>query len=84
MNDDPDTIVAKAEMLSRRIGQARDAVAQVILGQQDVIDQSLITLLSGGHVLLIGVPGLAQDPAGGDAGHRPGHGRPSASSSRPT
>src|ERR1700748_3320164 len=60
MNDDPDTIVAKAEMLSRRIGQAREAVAQVILGQQDVIDQSLITILSGGHVLLVGVPGLGK------------------------
>jgi MoxR-like ATPase len=60
MNDDPDTIVAQAEMLSRRIGQARDAVAEVILGQQDVIDQSLITLLSGGHVLLVGVPGLGK------------------------
>ena len=47
-------------MLSRRIGQARDAVAQVILGQQEVIDQSLITLLSGGHVLLVGVPGLGK------------------------
>ncbi|HET6606458.1 MAG TPA: MoxR family ATPase [Rhodopila sp.] len=60
MTDNPDTIVAKAEMLSRRIGQAREAVAQVILGQQDVIDQSLITLLSGGHVLLVGVPGLGK------------------------
>ncbi len=60
MNDDPDTIVAKAEMLGRRIGQARDAVAQVILGQQEVIEQSLITLLSGGHVLLVGVPGLGK------------------------
>jgi MoxR-like ATPase len=60
MTENPDTIVAKAEMLSRRIGQAREAVAQVILGQQDVIDQSLITLLSGGHVLLVGVPGLGK------------------------
>jgi MoxR-like ATPase len=60
MNDDSDTIVANAEMLSRRIGHARDAVAQVILGQQEVIDQSLITLLSGGHVLLVGVPGLGK------------------------
>ncbi|HVY16771.1 MAG TPA: MoxR family ATPase [Rhodopila sp.] len=60
MNDNPDAIVAKAELLGRRIGQARDAVAQVILGQQEVIDQSLITLLSGGHVLLVGVPGLGK------------------------
>ena len=60
MNDEPDTIVANAETLSRKIGQARDAVAQVILGQHEVIDQSLITLLSGGHVLLVGVPGLGK------------------------
>ena len=60
MNEDPDKIVAKAEILSRRIGEARSAVAQVILGQQEVIDQSLITLLSGGHVLLVGVPGLGK------------------------
>jgi MoxR-like ATPase len=60
MNDESDTIVANAEVLSRRIGQARDAVTQVILGQQEVIEQSLITLLSGGHVLLVGVPGLGK------------------------
>jgi MoxR-like ATPase len=60
MNDESDTIVANAEVLSRKIGQARDAVTQVILGQQEVIDQSLITLLSGGHVLLVGVPGLGK------------------------
>ena len=32
----------------------------MIFGQQDVVDQTLITLLAGGHVLLIGVPGLAK------------------------
>src|SRR3546814_5152805 len=32
----------------------------VIFGQQAVVDQTLITLLSGGHGLLIGVPGLAK------------------------
>ena len=39
------------------------------------MDQTLITLLSGGHVLLVGVPGPGQEPAGRDAGHRarPGH-----------
>ena len=34
--------------------------AKVIYGQQDVIDQTLVALLSGGHLLLIGVPGLAK------------------------
>ena len=32
----------------------------MIFGQDEVIDQTLITLLSGGHVLLVGVPGLAK------------------------
>ncbi|MGE5515301.1 MAG: AAA family ATPase [Bacteroidota bacterium] len=39
---------------------AREAVGRVIFGQDRVIDESLITLLSGGHALLIGVPGLAK------------------------
>ncbi|HYD32573.1 MAG TPA: MoxR family ATPase [Azospirillaceae bacterium] len=38
----------------------RDRIGRVIFGQQEVIDLSLITLLAGGHVLLIGVPGLAK------------------------
>ncbi len=38
----------------------RDGVGAVIFGQDAVIDQTLITLLAGGHGLLIGVPGLAK------------------------
>src|SRR5690625_6003349 len=32
----------------------------MIFGQEEVIDQTLITLLAGGHALLVGVPGLAK------------------------
>ena len=32
----------------------------MIFGQREVVDQALITLLAGGHALLIGVPGLAK------------------------
>ena len=39
---------------------ARTSIGKVIYGQQDVIDQTLVALLSGGHLLLIGVPGLAK------------------------
>ncbi|MEM6852245.1 MAG: MoxR family ATPase [Pseudomonadota bacterium] len=39
---------------------ARQAARQVVLGQDDVIDQTLIALLSGGHALLVGAPGLAK------------------------
>src|SRR5271154_3091038 len=39
---------------------ARDAVGQVIIGQQDVVEQTLIALFSGVHALLPGVPGLGK------------------------
>ena len=38
----------------------RKSIATVIFGQEEVVDQSLITILAGGHALLIGVPGLAK------------------------
>ncbi|HEV7369684.1 MoxR family ATPase [Arenibaculum sp.] len=47
-------------MLGARLGTVRDRIGRVIFGQQDVVDLSLITLLAGGHLLLIGVPGLAK------------------------
>lgn len=46
--------------MSQRLADARASIGRVIFGQDDVIDQTLITLASGGHVLLIGVPGLAK------------------------
>ena len=40
--------------------QVRHSVAQVVIGQQEVVDRILIALLTGGHLLLQGVPGLAK------------------------
>lgn len=57
---DPGDLVAEVERLTERIARVRAAIGQVIFGQQEVIDQTLITLLSGGHVLLVGVPGLGK------------------------
>ncbi len=45
---------------SRYIDQLRQATGQVIVGQHDLIQKLLITMLSNGHVLLEGVPGLAK------------------------
>src|SRR5690349_18337507 len=56
----PDSAVAQAEMYADIFGKVRAATARVIFGQNDVIDQVLVTLLAGGHGLLIGVPGLAK------------------------
>lgn len=43
-----------------QLGQLRDAIAHVIVGQHDVVEQLLIGLLAGGHCLLEGVPGLGK------------------------
>jgi MoxR-like ATPase len=43
-----------------RLSAVRTMIGRVIFGQQEVIDQSLITILAGGHVLLVGLPGLAK------------------------
>jgi MoxR-like ATPase len=53
-------LVAEVERLCERMALVRERVGQVIFGQQKVIDQTLITLLGGGHALLVGVPGLAK------------------------
>lgn len=53
-------IVDQIEDAADKIVRVKDATSSVIFGQNDVIEQSLITLLAGGHALLIGVPGLAK------------------------
>jgi len=53
-------IVKRIEALGASLADVRAAVGQVIIGLDSVVDETLITLLSGGHVLLIGVPGLGK------------------------
>jgi MoxR-like ATPase len=53
-------VVAEVEKLGARLREVRDAIGRVIFGQENVIEDTLITLLAGGHALLIGVPGLAK------------------------
>jgi MoxR-like ATPase len=48
------------ENYSQRIDLVRRQLGQVIFGQEQTVEQALISILSGGHVLLIGVPGLAK------------------------
>lgn len=55
-----DDIVERVDQVSTKMRQVKDATGSVIFGQDRVIEQTLITLLSGGHALLIGVPGLAK------------------------
>jgi len=53
-------LVDQAEALGQRLAAVRERIARVIFGQQEVVDQALITVLAGGHTLLVGVPGLAK------------------------
>ncbi len=48
------------ESLGQRLHADRESIGRVIFGQHRVVDQTLITLLAGGHALVIGVPGLAK------------------------
>ncbi|MBR2837668.1 MAG: MoxR family ATPase [Kiritimatiellae bacterium] len=49
-------ISAQAELVSR----IRDEVAKVIVGQEKLVDRLILALVTGGHILLEGVPGLAK------------------------
>jgi MoxR-like ATPase len=55
-----DVIVRSAEAVAGDMRAAKQAVTSVIFGQDRVIENALVTILSGGHALLIGVPGLAK------------------------
>ncbi len=53
-------LAAEIEALGHRMEMARDRIGRIIFGQKSVIDETLITLLAGGHALLIGFPGLGK------------------------
>jgi MoxR-like ATPase len=54
------SIVARADDIRAKVARAKEAIARVIFGQETVIELVLVNILSGGHALLIGVPGLAK------------------------
>src|SRR5260221_10336120 len=55
-----DMIVRAAESTSAHVRAAKAAIGSVIFGQDVVVERALVTVLSGGHALLVGVPGLAK------------------------
>jgi len=52
--------VAKIEQFVEKYGALKKEIAKIIVGQDEVVNQILISIFSGGHSLLIGVPGLAK------------------------
>ena len=57
---DDKAIVAAAEKALNEIALIRTEVGKVIFGQESVVEQTILAVISGGHALLVGVPGLAK------------------------
>jgi MoxR-like ATPase len=57
---DEKAIVAAAEKALADIATIKGEVSKVIFGQESVVENTLLAVLSGGHALLVGVPGLAK------------------------
>ncbi|MBT8255487.1 MAG: AAA family ATPase, partial [Bacteroidia bacterium] len=52
--------VTAVEQLVSKYNALRQEIKKVIVGQDEVVEQVLLSIFSGGHALLIGVPGLAK------------------------
>lgn len=52
--------VQLVEQLNKKVTEIKSEIAKVIVGQDEIINQLIIALLSRGHCLLVGVPGLAK------------------------
>ncbi len=77
-------LVAEIETLAERLGQARASIARRFIGQERVVELTLSALVSGGHALLMGLPGLGKTRLVDTLGTVMGLQSATASSSRPT
>jgi len=50
----------RAEKYSEKIRKVYSEISKIIVGQEDIVEKLLIALISDGHVLIEGVPGLAK------------------------
>ena len=55
-----DRLNSKIQLKSTFVETLRQGISEVIVGQNDLIDKILISIISNGHILLEGVPGLAK------------------------
>jgi MoxR-like ATPase len=60
MNQEIKGLNEKAKKYSQKLEQVSDEVKKIIVGQQEIIDKLLLSLVARGHVLVEGVPGLAK------------------------
>ena len=60
MNEAGTDLIAQADAATARLQQVRDSIGRVIFGLEDEVELCLAAILSGGHALLVGAPGLAK------------------------
>ena len=60
MNKDIQELNKKSETYAKQIKEIQNEISNIIVGQDKVIQKLLISLISDGHVLIEGVPGLAK------------------------
>ena len=60
MTEATEEVKQKLEQFRSDFQQLRDEIGKVIVGQQEIVDGTLMGLIAGGHVLLEGVPGLGK------------------------
>ena len=60
MTDNQSLDKVRAEEYSNRLGQVLTETEKVIVGQRQMMEGLLLGLITGGHILLEGVPGLAK------------------------
>ena len=56
----PADLVADIETLGQKLADARSSIAKRFIGQDNVVDLTLTSLICGGHAVLIGLPGLGK------------------------
>ncbi|MBW2974357.1 MoxR family ATPase [Candidatus Woesearchaeota archaeon] len=60
MNKEIQELSQKAEKHSEKLRKVHSEISRIIVGQEDIVEKLLIALISNGHVLIEGVPGLAK------------------------
>src|SRR5918996_5749226 len=60
LNPAASSVLEEVEATIERFARVRTEIGRAIFGQERVVEEALTTLLAGGHVLLVGVPGLAK------------------------
>ncbi|MEQ8747883.1 MoxR family ATPase [Pyruvatibacter sp.] len=55
-----DDVIRAVEHTGEQIARVKEGIGRLVFGQEQVVERVLITILAGGHGLLVGVPGLAK------------------------